>query len=39
MEEAVELGFALRYLTFFAKASPLSDNVVLEMSKVCYFIY
>lgn len=33
MEEPVELTFALRYLNFFTKASPLSDKVVLCLSK------
>jgi proliferating cell nuclear antigen len=28
----VELTFALRYLTFFAKAGPLADTVRLEIS-------
>lgn len=27
MDEPVELTFALRYLNFFTKASPLSDKV------------
>lgn len=31
-EEEVSLTFALRYLNFFAKATPLSGNVVLKMS-------
>jgi proliferating cell nuclear antigen len=30
--EKVELSFALRYLAFFAKAAPLSDNVKLEVT-------
>ena len=32
MEEPVELNFALRYLNFFTKATPLSKSVVLSMS-------
>jgi len=32
MEEPVELNFALRYLNFFTKATPLSKTVVLSMS-------
>ena len=32
MEEPVELNFALRYLNFFAKASQISDNVIISMS-------
>ena len=32
MEEPVELQFALRYLNFFTKATPLSGSVVLSMS-------
>ena len=32
MEEPVELNFALRYLNFFTKATPLSGSVVLSMS-------
>jgi proliferating cell nuclear antigen len=32
MEEPVELNFALRYLNFFTKASPLSDQVIICMS-------
>ena len=32
MEEPVELQFALRYLNFFCKAAPLSDQVILSMS-------
>jgi len=31
-EKKVELTFALRYLNFFAKATPLSSQVVLQMS-------
>jgi len=31
-EEEVSLTFALRYLNFFAKATPLFDSVVLRMS-------
>ncbi len=33
MEEATELTFALRYLNFFTKATPLSPTVSLHMSK------
>merc|ERR1711907_554836 len=33
MEEPVSLNFALRYLNFFAKASPLSPTVILSLSK------
>jgi proliferating cell nuclear antigen len=32
MEEPVELNFALRYLNFFTKATPLSKTVVISMS-------
>lgn len=32
MNEEVELSFALRYLNFFAKATPLSNQVILSMS-------
>jgi len=32
MEEPVELGFALRYLNFFCKATPLADQVVISMN-------
>ena len=32
MEEPVELNFALRYLNFFTKATPLSDTVIISMS-------
>ena len=32
MEEPVELTFALRYLNFFTKATPLSPTVVLSFS-------
>lgn len=32
MEEPVELNFALRYLNFFTKATPLAQNVILSMS-------
>lgn len=32
MEESVELNFALRYLNFFTKATPLSPTVILKMS-------
>jgi proliferating cell nuclear antigen len=31
-EEEVSLTFALRYLNFFAKATPLSGSVTLRMS-------
>jgi proliferating cell nuclear antigen len=33
MEEAVTLNFALRYLNFFTKATPLSSQVTLQLSK------
>jgi len=33
LEEEVSLTFALRYLNFFAKATPLSDQVTLKMSE------
>ncbi|GBG34644.1 Proliferating cell nuclear antigen [Hondaea fermentalgiana] len=33
VEEAVELRFALRYLNYFAKATPLAESVELSMSK------
>lgn len=33
MEEPVELTFALQYLNFFTKATPLSATVSLHMSK------
>ena len=33
MEEPVTLNFALRYLNFFTKASPLSGSVSLQLSK------
>ena len=33
MEEPVNLNFALRYLNFFTKATPLSASVVLHLSK------
>lgn len=33
MEEPTELTFALRYLAFFTKATPLSPTVSLHMSK------
>jgi proliferating cell nuclear antigen len=33
MEEACELTFALRYLNYFTKATPLSNQVCLYMSK------
>jgi proliferating cell nuclear antigen len=32
MEEPVELNFALRYLNFFTKATPLTGHVILNMS-------
>lgn len=32
MEEPVELTFALRYLNFFTKATPLGSSVILSMS-------
>lgn len=32
MEEPVELNFALRYLNFFTKATPIGQNVILSMS-------
>lgn len=32
MEEPVELNFALRYLNFFTRATPLSKKVVICMS-------
>lgn len=32
MQEEVELNFALRYLNFFTKATPLSDKVVISLS-------
>lgn len=33
MEEPTELTFALRYLNYFTKATPLSGQVVLNMTK------
>lgn len=33
LKDAVNLNFALRYLNFFTKATPLSDTVTLSMSK------
>ena len=33
MQEPVQLTFALRYLNFFTKATPLSESVTLSMSK------
>ena len=33
MEEPVNLNFALRYLNFFTKATPLSSTVILNLSK------
>ena len=43
VEEECTLTFALRYLNFFAKATPLSSTVILKMSpevplSVCYQI-
>ncbi len=32
MEEPVTLSFALRYLNFFTKATPLGKTVILSMS-------
>jgi proliferating cell nuclear antigen len=32
LKEAVTLTFALRYLNFFAKATPLSSTVALKMA-------
>ena len=32
LEQEVEMSFALRYLNFFCKATPLSSNVKLKMS-------
>ncbi|EDQ88615.1 uncharacterized protein MONBRDRAFT_37444 [Monosiga brevicollis MX1] len=32
LTDSVKLNFALRYLTFFTKAAPLSDNVSLSLS-------
>lgn len=32
MKEPVELNFALRYLNFFTKATPLSKSVIISMS-------
>lgn len=32
MNEPVQLTFALRYLNFFTKATPLSPTVILSMS-------
>jgi len=32
MDEPVELNFALRYLNFFTKATPLSSTVIISMS-------
>lgn len=31
--DPLDLSFALRYLNFFTRASPLSENVTLELSK------
>ncbi|XP_065174573.1 proliferating cell nuclear antigen-like [Sycon ciliatum] len=33
LQEPVSLTFALRYLNFFTKATPLSNQVILSMSK------
>ena len=33
VEEPMELTFALRYLNFFTKATPLSGTVLLSISK------
>jgi|Transcript_60200 proliferating cell nuclear antigen len=33
MDEPVSLNFALRYLNFFTKATPLSGQVILSLSK------
>eukprot|EP00033_Pygsuia_biforma_P000473 GCRY01000559.1.p1 GENE.GCRY01000559.1~~GCRY01000559.1.p1 ORF type:complete len:261 (+),score=85.51 GCRY01000559.1:127-909(+) len=33
LQENVQLTFALRYLNFFTKATPLSDQVTISMSK------
>jgi len=33
LQESVTLTFALRYLNFFTKATPLSQTVTLRMSK------
>ena len=33
MQEAVALTFASRYMCFFTKATPLSDQVTLQMVK------
>lgn len=33
ISEPVSLKFALRYLNFFTKATPLSETVTLSMSK------
>ena len=33
-DEPVALNFALRYLNFFTKATPLSGTVLLSLSKV-----
>jgi proliferating cell nuclear antigen len=33
LQESVELTFALRYMNFFTKATPLSESVTLSMSK------
>jgi proliferating cell nuclear antigen len=32
MQEPVELTFALRYLNFFTKATPLSGHVIISMA-------
>ena len=33
LDEPVALNFALRYLNFFTKATPLSSTVLLSLSK------
>ena len=43
LHESVSLSFALKYLTHFTKATPLSDQVTLSLSNeaplsVCYDI-
>ena len=35
LEEEVSLTFALRYLNFFAKATPLSDQVCSTHKSIC----
>ena len=32
MEEPVELNFALRYLNFFTKATPLATQVIISLN-------